>query len=125
MDNYNEPKPIRSQVTLRPDPLADPYYTRGTHFPLPDEKQQELGSDGTVNQSERQKDAGLNASEGVNGASIRGAEGKPFLAKDRSKTSVSEEPTHAGKKAGELGVNLVNGQISSNAGDARSNRLDK
>jgi len=123
MNDYNDSnqnvKQTNDMANLgfhRPRLCDDPYYAKGSDFPLPDEntsKGIEGGPQSLVAQSETQKDAGLNASEGVNRASTWGAEGKTFPVAPNSKASLDERPTFAGSKDSTVSVNLVSGQINS------------
>jgi hypothetical protein len=108
--------PTKNEVVFQPAQLTDASYWRGPHFTTPDDdtsKGNEKGPRNTVNQSDRQKDAGLNASDGINRASTWGAEGKAFTPDKNSKSSEDESQTFAGDRDSSVSVNLTSGQIES------------
>lgn len=94
--------------------LNDCYRISGKYFPVPNsDKGAEAGPQELVAQSDRQKDAGLNASDGVNRASTWGKEGEQFPPDANGKESADESAVFAGARDSSLSINLVSGQIES------------
>lgn len=102
--------------------LNDTYRVSGKYFRLPDDDRTNSGKgeytnpEGTVDQSEGQRDPSLNASGGVqNSPSIRGAEGRAFPTHNSGKESEDEGSVFTGKRDVSLAVSRLTGQIVSDS----------
>jgi len=123
MNDSNNNIPTKTQVTLKFDALTDPALTRPRDFPVPDHqgKGTDNGPEDFAGNSDKQLAPRLNASNGY-GPTVKSKEGKAFPFSGNSKASKDESQTFAGARA-DVSINLQSGQILSNAGDIKKNRI--